>query len=721
MRLPAIAGLALSGVLCAAAPEGAAAQGADAECVQEPSGDSSMHRHCWDGGKRRGRWVVRLPGGEVREGAYVAGKKQGHWVIRLADGGVQEGPYVDGVKEGRWVLRHADGTVEEGSVVDGLREGRWVARRPDGSRRTFEMVGGALVAGSASAPVAPRPLALGRDERRRIQSCLKAQGHDPGPADGVFGARTRAAIRGWQAAKGGGAPATGRLTRAHADTLLSACQVAEHEDEAQAGAEEAASGKRAGAPDPGAVCTGKETSGEWGPGCWREVRNQPGCYIWDSNPGPGKTVAWSGGCAGGKAAGMGESAWRWGKDGRTFFLEGPYRDGDRQDGHWILRMEEGGWGIAWEGPIVDGKNHGYWVRRGTEGAEWKCWWQGEEDSGATCIDTWTDEVHEMQAAVPAVLSSGPGEQYEELSARLAVGEKVLVWGRLGDWLRVGRHGDLVLKFVHASKLEEATGSSWSAGHKFRDCPECPEMVVVPPGSFEMGSPPRMAVAYLEDEGPRVMNEEEGPVHRVTFERPFVVGVYEVTFGEWDACVSGGGCDGYRPDDEGWGRDRRPVIKVSWEDAKAYVEWLSEKTGEGYRLLSESEWEYVARAGTTTQYWWGEDYYDQNRANCRGCGSRWDDRQTAPVGSFPANPFGLHDVHGNVEEWVEDCWNDSYNGAPTDGSAWVSGDCGHRVLRGASWSTGQVHSASRGPSLFAQWSLVWRGSIDTGFRVARTLD
>ena len=691
MRLPAIAGLALSGVLCAAAPEGAAAQGADAECVQEPSGDSSMHRHCWDGGKRRGRWVVRLPGGEVREGAYVAGKKQGHWVIRLADGGVQEGSYVDGVKEGRWVLRHADGTVEEGSVVDGLREGRWVARRPDGSRRTFEMAGGALVAGSASAPVAPRPLALGRDERRRIQSCLKAQGHDPGPADGVFGARTRAAIRGWQAAKGGGAPATGRLTRAHADTLLSACQVA-------------GSGKKAWAPDPGVVCTGKETSGEWGPGCWREVRNQPGCYIWDSNPGPGKKVVWSGGCAGGKASGMGESAWRWGKDGRTFFLEGPYRDGDRQDGHWILRMEEGGWDIAWEGPIVDGKNHGYWVRRGTEGAEWKCWWQGEEDSGATCIDTWTDEVHEMRAAVPAVLSSGPGEQYEELSARLAVGEKVLVWGRLGDWLRVGRHGDLVLKFVHASKLEEATGSSWSAGHEFRDCPECPEMVVVPPGSFEMGSP--------SSDGGSV----EHPVHEVTIARPFAVGVYEVTFGEWDACVSGGGCGGYRPSDEGWGRGNRPVIYVSWEDAKAYVEWLSRKTGVAYRLLSESEWEYVARAGTRTEYWWGDDI-GRNRANCSDCGSRWDGEQTAPVGSFPANPFGLHDVHGNVDEWVEDCANDSYNGAPTDGSAWVSGDCGHRVLRGGSWYSFDMFLRTAGRGRDVTDSREYNGH---GFRVARTL-
>ena len=146
--LPAIVCLLLSAVLLAAWPESGAAQGAAAECVQERNGESSMHRHCWDSGKRQGRWIVRLPGGEVREGSYVAGKKQGHWVIRFPDGGVQEGPYVAGEKQGRWVLRYADGTVEEGPVVAGLREGRWAALRPDGSRRTFEMDGGALVPGS---------------------------------------------------------------------------------------------------------------------------------------------------------------------------------------------------------------------------------------------------------------------------------------------------------------------------------------------------------------------------------------------------------------------------------------------------------------------------------------------------------------------------------------------------------------------------------------------
>ena len=184
MRLSAIASLALSSVLLATLPEGGAAQGAAAKCVQEPNGDSSMDRQCWDGGKRRGRWVVRLPGGEVREGSYVAGKKEGHWVIRFADGGVQEGSYVAGVKQGRWVLRYADGAVEEGSVVDGLREGRWVQRRPDGSGRTFDMDGGALVADSVSARnAADLRAAAGADDNFLLVRQILDEGVSPNAPD----------------------------------------------------------------------------------------------------------------------------------------------------------------------------------------------------------------------------------------------------------------------------------------------------------------------------------------------------------------------------------------------------------------------------------------------------------------------------------------------------------------------------------------------------------
>ena len=238
----------------------------------------------------------------------------------------------------------------------------------------------------------------------------------------------------------------------------------------------------------------------------------------------------------------------------------------------------------------------------------------------------------------------------------------------------------------------------------RDCPRCPEMVVVPAGSYRMGS---------ADGG-----ADERPVHEVTFAAPFAVGMHEVTFAQWDACVSDRGCPRGKDiaKDRGWGRGRRPVIHVSWDDAQRYARWLSGETKKQYRLLSESEWEYAARAGTQTAYSWG-DGIGVGRANCRGCGSQWDNRQTAPAGSFAANAWGLHDMHGNVWEWVEDCRNGSYAGAPRDGGAWVSGKCSLRVLRGGSWFDGP--SFLRAAYRF-RYSTGYRVSSVIGFRVARTL-
>ena len=254
------------------------------------------------------------------------------------------------------------------------------------------------------------------------------------------------------------------------------------------------------------------------------------------------------------------------------------------------------------------------------------------------------------------------------------------------------------------------------GTKFRDCPECPEMVVVPSGSFMMGAP--------ESEASEDLVDAEVPVHRVTIARSFAVGVYEVTLEEWDACASGGGCGGHRLSDRGRGRGRFPVIGMSEAAAQAYVEWLSRKTGEEYRLLSESEWEYVARAGTGTRYWWGDEI-GRNRANCRGCGSRWDARRTAPVGSFSANLFGLYDVHGNVKELVEDCWHYDYRGAPHDGSVWTresrrwgSLDCIHWVVRGGSWENWPERLRSAYRIRYSPESRVYIPSV--GLRVARTL-
>ena len=295
---------------------------------------------------------------------------------------------------------------------------------------------------------------------------------------------------------------------------------------------------------------------------------------------------------------------------------------------------------------------------------------------------------------------------------------------------------------HASEaralLAEVTEPERVPGRKFRDCAGCPELVVVPSGTYKMGSP-------AGEEG---RDDDEGPVHEVTFARPFAVGVHEVTRGEFARFVSstgrsmGDSCRTYEGGEweERSGRDWRspgfsqtdahPVVCVSWEDAKGYVGWLSRETGKEYRLLSESEWEYVARGGRRTARYWGESEGGQCRyANgadreAKRHNSGWTTvncsdghYRTAPVGSYEANGYKLHDVLGNVWEWVEDCWNGDYHGAPSDGSAWESGNCGTRVLRGGSWDYGPriLRSASRG-----RVSTGYRDN-DGGFRVARTLD
>ena len=208
----------------------------------------------------------------------------------------------------------------------------------------------------------------------------------------------------------------------------------------------------------------------------------------------------------------------------------------------------------------------------------------------------------------------------------------------------------------------------------KDGGEGPEMVVLPTGRFWRG----------DSVGGGEANEK--PVRAVTITRPIAMGKYEVTFAEYEQFAAATGAD--RPDAQGWGRGNRPVIHVNQEDAWAYAIWLSEQTGKRYRLPSEAEWEYAARALTSTaerstRYSWGDEI-GRNLANCAGCGSEWDGKKTAPVGRFAANAFGLHDMHGNVWEWVEDCWHDNYEGAPTDGSAWTEDDCEWAVLRGGSW-------------------------------------
>jgi formylglycine-generating enzyme required for sulfatase activity len=247
---------------------------------------------------------------------------------------------------------------------------------------------------------------------------------------------------------------------------------------------------------------------------------------------------------------------------------------------------------------------------------------------------------------------------------------------------------------------------------FRECSNpqgtdyCPEMVVVPAGSFVMGQTP----------GASPQAGGALPQHPVTIAQPFAVAMSEVTFDEWGACVTYGDCD-VASRDGNWGRGSRPVIGITWDQAQQYAAWLSRITGKSYRLLSEAEYEYATRAGGTTFYPWGNSVQlnGQVMTNCNGCGSQWDGKQTAPVGSFPKNQFGLQDMLGNVTEWVADCYHGNYVGAPTDGSVWVGdANCGHLVRGGSYDSPAQyISSATRA-------ILVGTESLGTSFRVARTL-
>ena len=278
----------------------------------------------------------------------------------------------------------------------------------------------------------------------------------------------------------------------------------------------------------------------------------------------------------------------------------------------------------------------------------------------------------------------------------------------------------------------ASQAEWVPGEVFRDGDDCPEMVVIPAGKFLMGSP----------QSERGSSDGERPQHKVQIGKSFALGRYALTVGEFSRFVEASGykTEAERNPEQGiWARvrgkaewasakgkswrnpgfaqdDRHPVVEVSWNDAQAYVKWLGEKTGKAYRLPSEAEWEYVARAGTRTRYPWGIEP-GFNLANFSDSGSQWSGGQTAPVGSFAANAFGLCDMIGNVWEWLQDCWNESYSdAAPADGSPWLKGDCDRRVGRGGSWDDGPefARAASRG-----------RGgpgdhNSKSGFRLARTL-
>ena len=271
---------------------------------------------------------------------------------------------------------------------------------------------------------------------------------------------------------------------------------------------------------------------------------------------------------------------------------------------------------------------------------------------------------------------------------------------------------LIFRYARAHPVSNEAALALPKRQPFWDCAKtetdysahCPAMVVIPAGEFMMGSP--------DNEEDR--SNDEGPRYKVSFRAPLAVAMHDVTFDQYDACAAAGGCKDAAAD-LGWGRDKRPVINVNWHNAQEYAAWLSAMTGQTYRLLTEAEWEYAARAGTQTRYYWGDEIGNGN-ANCDGCGSQWDKKQTAPVGSFKPNPFGLYDMHGNVWQWVQDCYVDNYKEAPNDGRAVTENEGCNRAVRGGSWILNPQYSRA-----------AFRNRLEPdfrfnflGFRVARVL-
>lgn len=258
----------------------------------------------------------------------------------------------------------------------------------------------------------------------------------------------------------------------------------------------------------------------------------------------------------------------------------------------------------------------------------------------------------------------------------------------------------IYRLQSVSTVPAAQEQALTPQSTFSECADCPTMVVIPAGTFKMGSPD---LAH---------HKTEYPQHDVVIAKPFAVSQTELTFKQWDACVLHGGCRDH-VSAGGWDRGQNPAINITWQDAKRYVAWLSALTGKHYRLLSEAEWEYAASAGKTSLYFFGNDdaqlgkfsWYQPNAQS-----------RTHPVGGKAANPFGLQDMYGNVSEWVEDCYHDGYRGAPADGSAWLSGDCTHRVVRGGDW----LSRASSLRSTSRDWFNDDQGRDTTGVRIARTL-
>jgi formylglycine-generating enzyme required for sulfatase activity len=402
---------------------------------------------------------------------------------------------------------------------------------------------------------------------------------------------------------------------------------------------------------------------------------------------------------------------------------------DAEDG-WLKREFDDG--LVWRSLLVEARSFERDKRRVLSPAtteERSDWWRERKLNGS-----WADRYGGNFGLVEKLLAASRHNahrqrllQYAFIGLLLCISAAGIAYACWTDRSSLQLWADLYLRRPVLSLAQER---GLKPGDPFQECFLCPKMVVVPAGQFGMGPP--------------VRDTDKPPPNQVVISKPFAVSTSEVTFAQWDLCYALGGC-GRRPDDYDWGRGDRPVIYVSWEDSRQYIEWLSKITGKPYRLLSEAEYEYATRAGTTTAYPWGDDVKLNGTAmaNCNGCGSKWDKAETAPVDSFAANGFGLYDMVGNVWEWTEDCFHGTKGddalverqggptddstwrgddpfgerrGVPTDGSPWLIKDCRDHVVRGGSWNNlpTTLHSAYRDeyPSYFRDRYL--------GFRVARTL-
>ena len=589
-------------------------------------------------------------------------------------------------------------------VTDDVMKGTGERQQPwrhSSLRKPFYFKPAATAAPVSSSPASTDPtpkalessLRLEREDKRLVQRALASLGFDPGPADGLIGPRTRVAIRRYQGEKG--FEATGYLRADEAQVLVAlGKEAAAGAGEMQAMVEVAASEQTVKAAPASAVAA---PSPQPAPERVPERVSDPSAVV--------------------LASGLRLSDW-------VMLSEDRLAAGE----HRAL--------------LVEGMGHirAHGVHEPVETVVERAV-AGLVGDMAVTDDASARTALRTVERIRGVAGSRAELSRIEAAAHARVGQFSQAVEAYRTWLRLASsdHPDRREMLVAMQRAERGERSP-AVGERFRDCPECPWLVVVPSGSFKMGS-------SSGEEGGR---DDQGPVHLVTIAQPFAVGVHQLTRGEFgrfvreaghsmgDSCriYEGGewkGRSGRSWRSPGYGQaDTHPVVCVSWDDAKAYVRWLSRETGERYRLLSESEWEYVARAGTTASRYWGDDSTDACAyANVfdRSARRTLPDRgaihecrdgyvHTSPVGSFSANPYGLRDILGNVWEWAEDCWHGSYAGAPGDGRAWTSGgDCSRRVLRGGSWN-----ATPRGVrSTIRSWYTSGYRNANVGFRIARTLD